>query len=246
MLYQCIRKKLSRLSIFSAFLSIAGFLGFILSFTSEWNYGVRICAALSTIALVLSISALTVIWTNGELRGQGYAITAMALSLPAIIFIAGVHYTIGRRAETEKTRTGIYNLRVLNKAIHEYADKHDGCLPIAGQWCDLLMKDDKSLSRYNFKHPLLKNGECNFAFNKNVSGLPIAKIHNDTVLLFGADGDWNYNGGPELLKGRIDTDGVNSQYVEVLLADGSIKTYWFSHAGTKAYGDSFAPLRWKP
>jgi len=91
------------------------------------------------------------------------------------------------------------------------------------------------------------NGECHFAFNKNLSGLPMTDIPGDVVFLFEADGDWNLNGTHELLKTRYRERGC----IWVLFADQTTANYWyykkairkFDLKGTYMY---YEKPRWKP
>lgn len=172
-----------------------------------------------------------------------YRIIAILLCGYVIIGIATVHNSIKNRIEFEKTFIPKYNLRLLSKVISEYAVDYNGCLPEADRWCDLLMEYDKNLSRGNFKHPLLKSWDCNFAFNKNLGGLRLADIPNDVVLLFEADGDWNLTGTAELLETRRSEHG----HINVLFVDQTILDYWFYEDGVRSK-DSYThkPLRWKP
>jgi hypothetical protein len=88
-------------------------------------------------------------------------------------------------------------------------------------------------------------GEINFAFNKNVSGLPLEEIAPDTVLLFEANGDWNLNGGPELLETRRHKHNV----IGVVLASGEMINYMFYYNAYRSYEDGqmhYKELQWYP
>jgi hypothetical protein len=163
--------------------------------------------------------------------------------------------TIQRRSEFEKLYTGKYNLRLLGEKMEAYCKEHDGYLPDADRWCDLLIEHDPNLSKSNFKHPRIEYGACNFAFNKNLSGRRLGKIPGNVVLLFEADGAWNLEGAAELLKvshnklNSADFEGArNSSARDVLLVNGTIKTYCVENAGVRGAWrkDIYYPLRWTP
>jgi hypothetical protein len=92
-------------------------------------------------------------------------------------------------------------------AIVEYAKNHDGYLPDANQWCDLLIEYHKKLPKerfkydpvkYRFKYDSSKVGICNYAFNRNLIGVRIDNMSYNTVLVFESEGKWNLSGTEEL------------------------------------------------
>ncbi len=88
-------------------------------------------------------------------------------------------------------------------------------------------------------------GECNFAFNKNVSGLRLEEIAPNTVLIWEANGDWNLNGGPDLLKTKRGKQG----YIEVLLVDQNMVSYLFAYEAYRTFESGqmhYNQLQWKP
>lgn len=181
--------------------------------------------------------------------------------VPAIvsIFICGavvwIDYEITMysrdRQETLKKMIGDYNLRLLGEELIENAKANSGRLPEAAHWCDSLMKDNNELTEVNFRHPnpdvFQLKGECHFAFNKNLSGLQLADIPGDVVLLFEADGDWNLNGAAELLQTRYREHG----YIAVLTVDGKMWKYWFDMNALKKFDKDGTSMyyeqpRWQP
>ena len=129
------------------------------------------------------------------------------------------------------------------------------------------MEHNPELSRENFMHPQHPNlpkdnytftypdkfsyafnfkGECQFAFNKNLSGMKLEDIPEDTVLLFEADGDWNLNGTSELLKTRYSKDG----FIRMLFADNKHRVYWYYEKAVRKFskdkGMYHEPPRWEP
>jgi hypothetical protein len=123
---------------------------------------------------------------------------------------------------------GSYQLNRLAKEIFAYADDNNGFLPCSDQWCDLLIKHNGKFPRKYFQLPKWYVAECNFAFNENISGLPLSKINPETVLLFKAMGNWNLSGHKELsesyLKNNMDTVVIlKSGKVEYLSSDDELK-----------------------
>lgn len=205
----------------------------------------------STAAFASGILALVVIaFRHKELKGGGYAILGMTLAAPVMLAMASSFYVAMVRAEKMKTNTGLYNLKLLGKELVKYAEGNDGYLPVAHRWCDLLMEHNSKLTRDNFRHPKPERfqlqGDCHFAFNKNVGGLRLADIRDDVVLIFEADGDWNLNGTSELLKTRYEGEHSN---IAVLFVDQTVSRYWYNMNAARKFdsrGMRYERLRWKP
>ena len=130
-------------------------------------------------------------------------------------------------------------LHQLSVAVKHYTDAHDGHLPPADKWCDLLMKH-YGLSEKFFRCPGAKAGTCGYAFNKNLDGLHLyrdVRKHAEVVLVFDADGGWNLSGGEELLKMRH--RGMKKKNCNLLFADFSVRSYDEEEFENE-------PVRWKP
>jgi len=251
-------KRTSRLALASiVFLGIATVcyyieLGFaaadLLGFFPEFNLGVFSALAIGflLVAFALGIIACVVIGLDKKLKGYVYTIAPICLGSLFILSMGFICLHAQYRAIRDKTTRPTYNLRQLGRAISRYAEDHDGYLPAASKWCDLLMEYDPNLSKSSFKHPLIKDWDCNFAFNKNLDGLRLDDIPGDVVLLFEADGDWNLDGGPKLLETRRTEHG----YIKVLFADQTIRNYWFDKEAVTFINKDLSftdkPLRWEP
>jgi hypothetical protein len=161
-----------------------------------------------------------------ELKGLEYAVLAIVLSIGP--FFISMFMLYGDQANVKPDP--LYNLKTLGKALIDYAEDNDGLLPDANRWCDLLTKHNRKIKRDNFIRPEAAKydlrGDCHFAFNENLSGLPLAEIPDDVVLLFMSEGRWNQHGSEELLSraplGRTTVPGV-TRYV--MLKDGTIEMY---------------------
>ncbi len=204
---------------------------------------------------------------NRKIKPLVYALIGIILSSPAIYLLLCVESGTRARLMCKKEMTGLHNLEILGTELADYAKDHNGYLPVADSWCDELMKHNPELSRENFLHPqhpsLPKEnykftipekfsyifnfkGQCQFAFNKNLSGMRLDDIPEDVVLIFEADGAWNLNGTSELLKTRYGED-----YVSVYYPNGKVHDYWFYEGGVRKFdskgrGMYHEPPRWDP
>jgi hypothetical protein len=181
-------------------------------------------------ATVLGIISLLVIrFSSKKLKGSGYAVKTIVLSIVFCSLVFGFEYVVSMgeavREEHLAARAAEENIRRVGGAIIEYAEAHNGVLPTASHWCDLILECDKNLSKDAFRHLDEPNDLCGFAFNRMLGGLRLADVPGDTVLLFEAKGNWNLTGGIELLeKGETKRNSL----ILVFLADGTVAEYWFS------------------
>ena len=116
------------------------------------------------------------------------------------------------------------------------------------------MEHNKELTEENFKHPqpeefagmLNFKGECQFAFNSNLSGMRLEDIPTDVVLLFEADGAWNLTGTSELLATRYREKG----YIAILSVDQTTANYWYYMSAARMFTKDgkhmyYVEPRWK-
>jgi len=195
------------------------------------------------------LSILHIAICHRDRKGLGYTVGALLLSFPAVWIHFEVSSVVKARERYEEKYSGTHNLRILGNALKQNAVEHDGCFPGAQEWCDVLLKNDPSLSISNFLHPepeaLGLTGECHFAFNSNLSNRHAGNVSPDTVLIFEADGDWNLSGTGELLQTRK----REHNYVSVFLVDGSVKAYFFDYDAYRLVEGKqlvYRKLRWSP
>jgi hypothetical protein len=150
-------------------------------------------------------------------RGIAYAVAGIVI---AALFSFVIPISIARTMHCSRVAVCMSNLHQLGLAVNQYAKVHEGCLPAADKWCDLLMESDPSLSRRIFECPTEKGMD----------------LPNDVVLLFEADGGWNVSGGQELLTMRH--KGRDRMYCSVLLCNFSVRS-WPELTEEKS-------LRWDP
>lgn len=151
---------------------------------------------------------------------KGYLFTVLSITLVALLVFFAL-MVFGQTRDRASRGICRANLEQLYSSILLYAAAHDGYLPNPDKWCELLMAYDKGLSNETFRCPLMKSGNCNYALNKNLSGLRLSDIPENTVLLYESNGDWNLTGTSEILRLRHwwGTRGF------ILLADGTVAVY---------------------
>jgi hypothetical protein len=137
-----------------------------------------------------------------------------------------------------------------------------GRFPDSNDWCDLVLKKDVDLSDWHFNPSGRLDNSCGFAFNKNLSELSVDSLAPNTVLIFEADGPWNFAGKQEQFPGTRYRDKYFPKkerfafifYVDATLAkyrlyDGSVALYikdkktfsdWHEKGETL-----YSPLKWK-
>lgn len=177
---------------------------------------------LSIVAFFLGLGAHVIIFFGKKSCGHEVAFKAVvtAMTLLLILMILSTNWLDKKRAEYGAESYTVESIRQAGKAVIQYANDDDSYLPISSRWCDLV-------SKYVVLHSFLSRrgseGLNHLAFNRNLSGLRLIDIPDNVVLVFEAAGDWNLNGGEELLK-----KDVRSGYVYMFLADGRTIKYRIS------------------
>jgi hypothetical protein len=134
-------------------------------------------------------------------------------------------------------------LSALYAATIEYASKHDGKLPVAGEWCDVI-RDYLPNEKNGIDNEFLclsdrSRGErvSSYAMNALVSDCAIAQLSKDTVLIFESQSGWNKSGGADDLFFGNHNSILESARCGVLLADGRVDHVQKTQSDT---------LRWEP
>ena len=204
-------RRRSRLAVSSLISAVAALISVVFyrptSLILIQYWGVFVLAALifSLLAFVLGLAAIVDITFNrGKLKGYWCVLLAIFLTPLTLLMTSGVFVNAGR-AEQEKIGDG----KSIALLIVEYAKDHNDYLPDANQWCDLLIEYHKKLpedrfqydpEKQKFKYDFSKEGVCNYAFNRNLSGLRLDNVPYNTVLIFESKGNWNLSGTEELFK----------------------------------------------
>ena len=239
------RKKTSRIAIVSLIFALLGSLFFftflrLIMFLHPAYRPFRIATVLffSTSVALAIISFIAIAINRKKSKGSLFAIGAILIWIFILIMLLPLEVSMARhRQEVIGSK-----LKTLYRTITEYSEIHDGYLPDADEWCNLLTKYDRNLPMDTFKYPSGKFGVFIFAFNKNLNGLRLEDIPNNVVLLFEVDhslyskiqnsGACNLAGKAELLKVPCE----NKQSFFVLFADGT------THNSRNIINE----LRWKP
>lgn len=213
-------KETTQLAIGSLISAIVGFffLYVFLYFFVRLNplyklFGI-LCISLYVLSFILAI--FTFILTAVNRRNLKACIFAgIAIAIMAFCLIMWPVFDV-TNARARRFVVGS-NLRQLYQAISQYTETNDGYLPVANQWCDLLIEHDEKLTKDAFRYPHGKYGVYIFVFNENLDGLRLEDVANDTVLLFEIEEGWNHSGIAEL----IEPIYKEKKRFFVLQADGS-------------------------
>lgn len=123
-----------------------------------------------------------------------FSILSMILSVLLFSFISGEELRHGR------SRTVSLKPQILKvgEAIFKYAEQNGGILPSAENWCDIVLMYNSNIDKELFINPYKPKYACGFAFNKNLSELPLSTLDPNTILLMSIPGDWNFSGDETL------------------------------------------------
>jgi hypothetical protein len=147
------------------------------------------------IAIIFGIVSIFIIKkSNGRIKGTGFAILGLVISIFVLLIYTPVVLKIRRHAF--RTICG-ENLSGLGKAMLSYTKDHNGTLPTSSKWCDLLIEHTE-MNSSTLRCKKAKKGPCNYAFNKNIVILNKTNPYN-IVLLYETHPGWNQSGGPEIL-----------------------------------------------
>jgi hypothetical protein len=218
-------------------LSLISYRNFYLPADSIWYYLLVAGVFLYLPTVLFGIGAIVLSFNAGINCGITRLIIFM---ISTVIFVTIALNTHHSTLETYKKNVlGEISLKQLYKATLDYANEHDGYLPIADKWCDLLISNDK-ISKEIFKNKADQEGICSFAFNKNISGLKLSELPKNTVLLFRASGDWNLTGTAESFKKTCEENGE----VGLMFIDGTFGKIYFLYKEADCGQLGFRSLNW--
>jgi len=153
------------------------------------------------------------IWRSPVNKGLAVGLVLAALCAPRLWMIVGYYRGI------EFQEACFDHQRALGYAILAYARDHGQRYPPARDWCDRVrpyLEDDSA-----FVCLAAKNRRCSYAFNAQLSGLPMASLVDpgQVILLFESDRGWNAAGGRELL---VEHPRHGGEYYICARADGTV------------------------
>lgn len=186
----------------------------------------------------------------------------------AVLFVAAflilsftAAYISKYKSRNTVSRAGLNRIREAGSYISEYM-KQSGNMPTADMWY-FELRDSDITARDCIKIPQLRNVECVFAYNENLSNLPTDELDGNVVVLFETDGHLNQTGGPELIdKPRIKDEFFlfkKQRFIYVLFTDGTIVKYRLRDGAVAIYDQKkdefgpyfekgqtpYSPLRWE-
>ena len=213
-------KDVSKFPKSALLITICGLVTFFLfclgaDFGSSMGYIALLSQLLLFTGFVLGILSLFYLFLNrNSLCGYRYAIIAIVLSGPFFLTNCLIYQSAMRRKEIGFE----HRMRRVYKTIQAYSEDNNGLLPDGSSWCDILLQYDNDLPKNIFQQYFFREmgleGECQMAFNKNLSNKLLSEIPEDTVILFESDGDWNLSGDKHLL------ENGSYQYSNIILVNG--------------------------
>ena len=184
------------------------------------------------IAIILGfISFFTIRNSEPKIKGKGYAIAGITISILLYSFIflillpaLGKLKYFGRRITCEN------NMKVIGKAMLVYVNDSEP-FPNLEKWCDILI-EECNVPIEEFRCPMAEEGPCNYALNKYVAEMkPINDP--DIVVFFETQPGWNQVGGPEILT----TEYHEGEGCNIVFLDGHTEFI---------YTRNLHKLKWKP
>ena len=176
-------------------------------------------------------------YNKNEGRTTGMTLLKLILFI-AFIAIISLIFLGPTLRHMEKKKALSYRMEVLYSSLCKYAELHNGQLPNADTWCDELIEVDKNISKDTFR----KGGSddtnsCHIAFNNNLSNTRLSDLSPNTVILFGAEGNWNLNGSEEQI--------IEARSIPYLLANGTAIICWLEGKIYKSNQSTENKLNWK-
>jgi prepilin-type processing-associated H-X9-DG protein len=238
-----IHNKIAVYSICSTAVAIVSFavLLFVAPIAHMRDFFIQFLLILSTTATVGGIGLgiagfIDTLGSKNKTKGIGLAIISVlvsGLTLYVLIAPKGCRYPAS-------PIMCMANLKHLGIVMQLYAKENSGKLPSATNWCDMVLPyelSDSQNRKGHFTCPEVKSGirVCTYAMNEQISGMKIAEVDPNTILLFETDAGWNQHGGAELLRLREHRTG--RLLCNILFADGHVE---------RVFEKDIPTLRWKP
>ena len=153
-------------------------------------------------AIICGIIALVKISkSNGQLKGNGFAITG--ITVPAVVMLvifpmmlAILMPALAKAKEGAMTVVCSANLKGLSTAMMVYMNDYDDRCPTSEQWCDLLIQE-ADVSPKSFQCPEDPEGSFSYSINKNVYEVEAGQVDAQMVVLFESNPGQNSVGGLE-------------------------------------------------
>jgi len=199
--------------------------------------GVFTCGVTALFGLILGIIAMVKVKNSGgRLGGNGIALAGVIVSgiflLMIPIYAALMLPALAAAKQKAQSINCINNVKQLALAVRIYSGDNKDQLPPAATWCDAIQPEVGTTKIFHCPADF-SGSRCSYAFNAKLGGMDESKINPQTVMIFESDGNWNANGGSELMikKPR------HARVFVVAFADGSVQQLPESQLNT---------LRWDP
>jgi len=167
-------------------------------------------------------------------KPRGINIVASCLGLLMAYLSLSTALGTFQRIRQAPIRLYTYNLRTLAGILEKYAAQNEGLLPQDANWCEILVEFDSNSMQAMINKPVRnKAGISEIAFNANLTGVKLAELPGDVVLLFETNVARNPVGGQEL----INAGNHPAKGCFVLLGNMHIEF---------VKQEDFDKLRWKP
>ncbi|MFA5252664.1 MAG: hypothetical protein WC454_08795 [Phycisphaerae bacterium] len=197
--------------------------------------------------ILLAVASLVKILYSRNNMGVGFYVVIIIILIIAFICYVGYSYNVSLgdeiRGEHQLALSASENMTLLFQEAISYARKNQGRLPSADNWCDELLELG-NVTKETFKNSEIENNVCDFAFNRNISGLEIDSIPKNVIIFFEANGGWNLNGDDKLLN---EIHAKRRWAIGVMFVDGVYGEYFFTgNACLEGPEETSRSIRWKP
>jgi hypothetical protein len=205
------------------------------------------CLLFVFVAAVVALIAVLYIYYSGEIRNiRGKILILVQILIGFYVgwnsldgCIQNVHGYVG------STSTSQTSMQIIGNAMLSYEIK-TGHLPSSNDWCDVILSREEKVYRETFAPAAKQDAPCSFAFNYNLGGLPIDGLDPNTVLIFEADGPWNFAAGPEKFPGTRYRDRYfpnKEKCVFIFFVDGTLVKYRLYDGAIAKYDKNLDSLR---
>lgn len=181
------------------------------------------------LAIIFGIIALVKIsGSNGQLKGNGRAITGLVIPVVFIIvtpvLMAILMPALSKVKHIAQAVVCESNLKGLSSAMTVYMNDYEDAYPTPEAWCDLLMQD-VDVSQQSLQCPSVPELAFGYAMNEHLRKLSESAVEpvaaGQLVVLFEADLGKNGVGGPDDLVLRHERNGQLG--CNILFADGHVE-----------------------
>ncbi len=215
------------------------------------------------INIILALLSVVFLFFSGNLFKTRKMLWFVALIATGFFFFFPLYtlYTNTFRTRRALVCNGQHSIQVIGKSVLSYTSETEN-FPNSNNWCDIVIEREKGIYPWYFKLGGKQDNSCGFAFNDNLSKLPIDGLEPNTVLIFEADGPWNFTSGPEQFPGSRHRDRYfprKEKFAYLFFVDGSLVKYRLHDGAVALYEPGkdeftgyrkksetpYSPLKWE-